>query len=138
MHKIKHLILAIAAVATLVAPTVMAVPGQALQFAAPCKASILTFPAWYDGLNCDGDGQPKITKLNHIWVIALNLVEMLIGAAAYVAVGYVSWGGFKYMKSQGDPGKISEAKGAILNAVIGLGVALSAVAIVRFVQGMIV
>lgn len=119
------------------APTAVAVPQPALQFAAPCSARILTFPAWYNGLSCTG-GKPKLTKLNDVWKIALNIVEVLIGAAVYIAVGYVMWGGFKYIKSQGDPGKITDARGAILNAIVGLAIALGAVAIVQFTQRLIV
>lgn len=137
MRKIKQLIIAVFSLSILVAPAAAAVPQPALQFAAPCTGSVLTFPVWYKGLECNG-GKPKLTKLNDIWVIALNIVEMLIGAIVYITVGLVTWGGFKYIKSQGDPGKISEAKMAIINAMIGLGVGLAAVAIVRFVQGMII
>ena len=137
MNKIKQLLISAFALATVLAPAAAALPQPALQFAAPCRGAVLTFPVWYRGLTCDG-GKPKLTKLNDIWVIALNIVEMLIGAVIYIAVGYIIWGGFKYIKSQGDPGKISEAKTAIINATIGLGVALSAVAIVRFIPGMIV
>lgn len=137
MNKIKQLIISAFALATVVVPTVGALPQPALQFAAPCTGGVLTFPTWYKGLNCDS-GKPKLTKLNHVWVIALNIVEMLIGAAIYAAVGYITWGGFKYIKSQGDPGKIGEAKTAIINALVGLGIGLSAVAIVRFTQGLII
>ena len=58
-------------------------------------------------------------------------------AVAYAAVGFIIWGGFKYTKSQGDPGKLNEAKGAITNALIGLGIALGSVAIVEFIQSRI-
>lgn len=137
MNKIKQLIISTFALATVLAPAAAALPQTALQFGAPCRGAVLTFPTWYRGLNCDA-GKPQLTKLNDVWIIALNIVEMLIGAAIYAAVGYITWGGFKYIKSQGDPGKISEAKSAIINASIGLGIGLSAVAIVRFVQGLIV
>lgn len=144
MNKIKHVI----AVLTLlfVAVTPMAVEATPLtQFGAKCtNRPILTFPSWYKGLECTNqerpDGtkyeQPNITALNDIWIIALNVVEALIGAAAYVAVGYIIWGGFKYMKSRGDPGQLVEAKNTITQAVIGLGVALASTAMVIFVQGL--
>jgi len=41
------------------------------------------------------------------------------------------------MKSEGDPGKISESKAAILNAIFGLSIALASVAIVQFISGRI-
>lgn len=70
-------------------------------------------------------------------IIPLNIVNILIQAVAYAALGYIIWAGFKYMKSQGDPGKISEAKSAIQQAIIGLVISLAAVAIVEFIAGAI-
>lgn len=143
MNKIKHFIAVLTILFATVAPTaVSATP--LTQFGAKCtNHPILTFPSWYKGLECtkekrpDGKDyeQPEITKLNDIWVIALNVVESLVSAAAYVAVGYIIWGGFKYMKSRGDPGQLVEAKNTITQAVIGLGVALASTAMVLFVQG---
>ena len=132
MNKIKHLISAILIVCAISMPAT-ASASPLTQFGAKCtNHPILTFPSWYKNLDCQGT-QPEITKLNDIWIIALNIVETLIGAAAYVAVGFIIWGGFKYMKSRGDPGKITEAKTAITQAVIGLGIALASTAIVIFV-----
>lgn len=110
------------------------------QFAAVCKAPaqrILNFPAWYSKLDCDAQGHPEINELNDVWLIALNLIEWLIIAAAYVAAGFIIWAGFKYMRSKGDPGKLQEAKTAILQAVVGLAITLTSVAIVEFVTGVI-
>lgn len=98
---------------------------------------ILLFPAWYKGLDCDDKGHPTAKELNDLWKVALNIVEWLIVAAAYLAVAFITWGGFKYMKSRGEPGKLAEAKTAILQAVIGLGIALISVAIVEFVSGVV-
>jgi hypothetical protein len=103
---------------------------------AACQQRILTFPVWYNGLDMNQDDcTVKNFKLNDFWVIVLNGIEILLQAVAYVSVGFIVWGGFKYIKSQGDPGKISEAKMAIINAIIGLVIALGSVAIVAFIQG---
>ena len=104
---------------------------------AACKEKVFTFPTWYAGV-VDGKCNIKITQLNDFWVIVLNFVEILLQIVAYVAAGFLVWGGFKYIKSEGDPGKISEAKMAILNSIIGLVIALASVAIVDFVQGGII
>ncbi len=106
--------------------------------AATCKGGgILTFPSWYRGLECDDDAKsnPKINALNDIWIVALNFLEILIGIAGYGAVGYIVWGGIRYVKSQGEPGEISGAKNTIRDAIIGLVIALAAVMIVRTIQG---
>lgn len=104
---------------------------------AACPGQVFTFPTWYHGVT-NSKCEIKIDKLNDFWVIVMNLIEILLQVVAYVAAGFVVWGGFKYMKSEGDPGKISEAKAAILNAVIGLVIALASVALVAFIQGSII
>ncbi|HEX8390081.1 MAG TPA: pilin [Candidatus Saccharimonadales bacterium] len=103
---------------------------------AACTRSVFTFPVWADGLpgTCK---DPQIRKLDDFWVVALNLIEVLIKVVLYVAAGFVVWGGFKYIKSEGEPAKISEAKMAIIYALIGLGVALSSIAIVDYIQARI-
>lgn len=103
--------------------------------AASCtNGAVLTFPAWYDGLALDSDCHPKITQLNDLWIIALNLVEVLLQVVAYAATGFLIWGGFKYMKSRGDPARIQNAKDAIMNAMVGLGISLGSIAIVNFIS----
>lgn len=103
-----------------------------------CPERVFTFPTWYKGVINTGTCEINIDSITDFVLIPLNFLSMLIQAVAYAAVGFIVWGGFKYMKSQGDPGKISEAKGAIINAITGLGIALASVAIVEFIQGRIV
>lgn len=110
-------------------------PGTCPPVASDCPERILTFPAWYKGILKPGTCDVEITSILDLIVIPLNFLEILIQAVAYVAVGFIVWGGFKYIKSQGDPGKISEAKSAIINAVTGLAIALLSVGIVEFIQG---
>lgn len=100
-----------------------------------CKGSILGFPAWYNGLPCE-NGSPKITNLNQIWIIVLNAVRWLLGAAAYGAAIFIIWGGFKYIKSQGDPSAIASAKTTIVQAVGGLGIALISNLLVAWLVGL--
>ena len=111
---------------------------------AACEQRMLfTFPTWYRGVTDDNcnitlDNAAGDPDINRIWVIVMNFIEILLQAVAYVSVGFLIWGGFKYIKSEGEPNKISEAKSAILNAVIGLVIALMSVAIVEYVQGLII
>ena len=99
-----------------------------------CGGRLLGFPTWYNKLPCDTDGTAQIKKLSDVWIVALNILEMFIIAAGYLAIGFFAWGGFTYMTASGDPGKIAAAKNTLLNAVIGLVIVLSAVAIIDFVQ----
>lgn len=136
MKKIQHYLLSLAAIFVLFAPVASASP-LAMLGAACTGGRVLTFPAWYKGLDCGTDNVPQITNINDIWKIALNIVEMLIITVGYVAVGFIIWAGVKYIKSRGDPAKIVEAKTTLTQAVIGLGVALASVAIVEFVTGIV-
>lgn len=103
-------------------------------FAAACDDSrVLLFPRWFQGLTCD-DGVVQITKVEQVWIIVMNIVQWLIVAAGYVALYFIIWGGFKYITSAGDPQKVTGAKNAILNAVIGLVIVLASVAIVQTIQ----
>lgn len=62
-----------------------------------------------------------------------NILNIVFTWVAVIAVIVIIIGGILYMTSQGDPGKIQRAKGAILYAVIGLVIVLLAFAIVNFV-----
>lgn len=139
MSKIKLFIFSLLAVATIAAnATPQASAVSVAQFAkswSACGGEILGLPPWYKHLQMTNSCSPKITKLTDVWVIALNVVELLMRVAGLVALGFVIWGGFKYMKSQGDPGKISEAKEAILHAIIGLVITIGAVVLVQFIAG---
>jgi len=117
-------------------PTAYAEDPPAAPAPTTCQQYLLTFPAWYRGIT-DSSCQVQIDELNDFIKIPLNVLEIFVQVVAYAATGFIVWGGFKYMKSQGEPSKISEAKMAILQAVIGLVIALASVAIVRFVQGRI-
>lgn len=60
----------------------------------------------------------------------LNAVYLYSGIIATIVIII---GGFFYIKSQGDPAKITTAKNTILYAVIGLVIILSAFAITNFI-----
>ena len=68
-------------------------------------------------------------------LIALAILDDLIRVAALVAVGYVIYGGFAYMTSQGSPDATKKAQQTIINALIGLVVAILAASIVTFIGG---
>ena len=61
---------------------------------------------------------------------ALNIIYGLVGI---ISVVFVIVGGFKMTTSQGDPGKVAQAKNTIMFSLIGLVVTLSAFAITAFV-----
>jgi hypothetical protein len=126
-------ILAILALAS-AAPTAQAAPVAPHTFMAiECPSRLLTLPAWYRGLEGDDACNPKITKLTDLWIVGLNIVEMLIHITTYVAASFIMWGGFRYMTANGEPDRISSAKGTITNAVIGVGISVVAIAAINFI-----
>lgn len=62
-----------------------------------------------------------------------TLVNALLFIIGLLAVIMIIFGGFKYVTSGGDAGKLESAKNTILYAVVGLLVAILAFAIVSFV-----
>lgn len=106
--------------------------------AAPCKSEvkILTIDPWYHNICAAGtneiefDDNPSVT----VGQIGINVLSIALQIAGYIAVGFVIWGGLKYILAAGDSGKLASAKNIIQNALIGLLIALSAVAILNFIQ----
>jgi hypothetical protein len=127
---------------------VTAAGGAAMTIATPspsyaaCEGRILTIPAWYNGLaegpNCDLVSPDKVGGIsNYIWLIALNVVEIILQLVGYIAVGFIIFGGYKYMISAGSPDGMVKARKTITNAVVGLLISIFSVAIVNVVAGAI-
>ena len=62
-----------------------------------------------------------------------NLLNIGLGVAVTVAAFFLMWGAFVYMSAAGNPRQMESGKSAMLNALIGLGIVLSA----RVVAGLI-
>jgi hypothetical protein len=59
-----------------------------------------------------------------------NILIFLVGALAVIVLVF---GGFRYVTSTGDPGRVKQAKDTIIYGVVGVVIALLAYAIVNFV-----
>lgn len=66
-------------------------------------------------------------------LIALSIIDILLRVAALAAVVFVIIGGIKYTTSQGSPDGTKSALNTILNALIGLVIAMAATALVMFI-----
>lgn len=64
-----------------------------------------------------------------------NLVQIVLGIFAVVAVLIIVIAGLNFVTAGGDSAKVAKARGAILYALIGLAVAVTAEAIVALVIG---
>lgn len=108
---------------------------------AACSDRLLTFPAWYKGIqnpDCSIKDPNKVGGLSKfIWTIVLNVVELLLQAAGYVAVVFIMVGGFKFLTGTGTPDTVAKARTTILNALIGLVISIFSVAIVNAVAGIL-
>lgn len=116
------------------------------RFAVDCpEQSKFGIPTWYKYLpgrqvqqECRLMGNFDIEKLDRFLAIGLALVEILLFVAGIIAVAYIIYGGFRYVLSQGEPENTKIAKDSILNAVIGLIIAIMATVIVRFIASRLV
>ncbi|MEK7153080.1 MAG: hypothetical protein AAB834_03975 [Patescibacteria group bacterium] len=75
---------------------------------------------------------PKPTADSARLQLALSTVFLTLGAISLLVITIA---GFRYVISHGDPRLISQSKNAIMYAVIGLVVSITAFAIVNFVIG---
>ncbi len=70
---------------------------------------------------------------NDIWLIVLAIIDSLLKVSALVAIGFVIYGGIQFTISQGEPDKTNEARNTIINALVGMVIALTAAMIVSFI-----
>ena len=73
------------------------------------------------------------TERKIVYPLIQNILNAVIAVAGIVAVIFIVKGGFDYMTSSGDAGKVQKAKQTILYAVIGLIICALSFAIVNFV-----
>jgi hypothetical protein len=96
----------------------------------------LSFPTWYKYLNPRfEDNQCKIdfTFPDDIGKVLLAGFEIVLRIASLIAIGFVLYGGFQYIISQGEPDKIKNAHTTLVNALVGLVITIFASAIVNLI-----
>ena len=101
-------------------------------------SNFLSFPTWSRGLNCEDLGGGKIGSIviendspaDIIFIVALNIVDIALRAVGIIAIGFIIYGGFRYVISRGSPEETKKAMDTILKAVIGMVIAMiSAIAV---------
>jgi len=65
--------------------------------------------------------------------VVTNIINLLLMLTAGVAIIYLIIGGYKYITAFGNPEGIQQAKNTVLWAILGLILALLAVAIVNYI-----
>ncbi len=93
----------------------------------------LGMPSW--------DCNAKIEDVNNekdltstIWQIVANISTDITVIASYLVIGYVIYGGYKYMFSGGDVGKVAAGKKTLNQAFIGLAITMSASIIINTIR----
>lgn len=106
------------------------------------KAYFLTIPAWYNYLPGDdssGECEPTLgggaeeEKVNTSLAIGVAILEGVLKASTFVAVGMVFWGSFKFITTQGNPDSATKARQTVINAAIGFAIVLIASQVVAYV-----
>lgn len=131
----------------LVGSTSIAVLGATPAQAAACPdGKILTLKPWYDGLvtsEChiktvtgkaeSSNSGSEVTLGAFVWRIVLNIVDDLLQISGFIAVGFMIYGGFLYMTSNGEADRMTSGLKTVLHAAIGLVIAISAIGLVNLV-----
>lgn len=109
-------------------------------FAAGCsKPTFLGLKPWYFYLpmsNNNGVCEPTnfdpLSK-SGIPLILLAIIDDLLIIAGMVAVFFTIYAGIKFITSQGSPDEAAKARHTLINAIIGLAIALLAIGTVSFI-----
>lgn len=127
-----------------IASPVMTVMTPQTAHAASCERRVLGIPPWYRGLTNNNPPEctiktPEQTKgiETFVWRIVLNVVEMAVVIVAYISVFFILYGGFLYMTGGALPAQLERARKTITNALIGLVIAMAAIALNNLIFGII-
>lgn len=101
--------------------------------------TLLGLNSWYCGLDNNNDGEidpieDEDTLQEAIWTIASNVLVDIGVIAAYLVLGYVIYGGYQYMFSDGDVSKVMAGKKTLTRAFIGYGMVMGANVILNTVR----
>lgn len=123
--------------------------GSLKTFGDPCTYDKTFFglPVWYEYLQpyqsssgteaCSfdfskGKNTTQVTDASAFVLVGLAIADILLRLIGIIAVIFVIVGGVSYVISQGEPDKIKKAQGTIINALIGVAIAIVASGIVAF------
>lgn len=90
----------------------------------------LGLTAWDCGVTINDENTLK----NGIWQIVANIATDITIIAAYLVLGYVIYGGYLYIFSSGDAGKVASGKKTLTHAFIGLAIVMSAYLIMSTIR----
>ena len=92
--------------------------------------NIIGFTSWDCNVNINDQESLK----TGIWVIAANILVDITVAAAYLVLGYVIYGGYQYIFSEGEAQKVANGKKTLVHAFIGLAIVMLANVILNTIR----
>jgi len=101
--------------------------------------SFFGFPHWYQYLDVDKSNATKTCQVinfdfpGDLTLVAMAVLDMALRLAGMVAVGFVIYGAIQYVTSRGEPDGVKNAQNTIINALVGLTIAVLASGVVRFI-----
>ena len=103
--------------------------------------SFFAFPPWYkyipDSTTDEfGNCVPTIdlsNGLEPLWGIGLAIVEILLRVAGFLAIFYIIFAGYVYIRSTGNSEMAANAQKKLVSAIVGLLIVLVAIALVTFI-----
>lgn len=115
--------------------------GNGGTIAEQCSRQFMGINPWYIYLEdsafepgtCNIENFTLLGEGNDLGRVILAIADGLVKVAAIIAVAFVIVGGFQFLTSQGDPERAKHARTTVLNALIGLVIAIIAVAVVSFI-----
>lgn len=139
MKQVKSWLLALIFAVSVGGTGIAVVSPQVASAASKCEPSFLGFPPWYRGLTDDKCNikSPGSDIQGFALKVSLNILDIILRLVGFLAVGFVIFGGFKYITSTGSTDGMAKAKSTIMNALIGLGLSIASVGIVNAVAGSI-
>lgn len=113
-------------------------------FAAACDlpTRVYGIPTWYKyfkGDDTTGRCSPAFNLqadlTGSLTALLLGVFDILLFVAGLVAIGFIIFGAFQYMLSQGNPEGSKNGRTTIINALIGLVIVLMSTTLVSFIAG---
>jgi len=104
------------------------------------KGSFFGLPTWYKylpGEYTDQGCAVQLGKISDVWLIVAALLELLLRLAALASIAMIVYGGVMFIMSEGQPDKTKKALGTVVNACVGLAIAVVSAAVITFVAGRI-
>ena len=96
--------------------------GSAYAAIGDCRELLPGMVSWDCHTNTEPDNESELTGM--IAQIVTNILSDLSAIAVYIALGYVIYGGYKYMFAAGDVGKIAIGKKTLVQAFTGLTIVM--------------